>query len=121
MQKRDCLPTDVQLDVRSGTEAPSAAVLERLKSQPPDPAHPSSGGGTAVSLSEGAQTADVAKLAQLGQRGADGAEGSGAAEAVTLDERASANGGATGLQDESELVDGQRPLGELRANYAIKG
>lgn len=88
-------------------------MLERLRAQPSEPAHPS-GEAPAVSLSEAARTADAAKqLAQSARQEHSGSKGAALATAVPLDERGTANGGATGLQDESDLVDGQRPLGEL--------
>lgn len=84
----------LQLDRKSASEAPPAAVLECLQAQPSDPAQPS---GEAASPAETGQTVDAAK--HVGSAGVAPGEDRGAAN------------GAAELQDESSLVDGQRPLG----------
>jgi hypothetical protein len=97
-----------QLDRKSASDAPPAAMLERLQAQPSDPAQPS---GEAASLAKSGQTADTAKhVAASAQQDGSGAGAEGSAGAAPGDDRAAANGAAE-LQDESSLVDGQRPLG----------
>lgn len=94
-------------------------MLERLRNEPVDPAHPS-GEGPAVSLTEAAQTADAAKrLAQATQQDANGADTASPAPATSASEQAAANGGAPRLRDESDLVDGERPLGEPSSGQLI--
>ena len=81
-------------------------MLERLQVQPSDPAQPS---GEAASVANTGQTPFTSKhVAASAQQDSTNAEGS--ARAAPGEDRAAANGAAE-LQDESSLVDGQRPLG----------